>query len=247
LVGAHEAVAALLNVAVKATPGGAPALVVAAFLALVSAFLAALPSDDRGLAASSGYYSYGYDPRYGYRHASYGQPYGQPSATPYGQPYGQPYGGSYAYGGYGSSDGSWSGYSLDEVFSMSDTELDKLRQQLLQQGYDVPSWPETKASGKSRNKKRKSAGNIDKEAARQTFQSLQDLKGQTGGTFSKASTKKSAAKVPTRKELRQLLQRYGLPEDLQDTMEPEELMEGLEFMKRLQMAAYMNQQDVYAA
>jgi len=247
LVGAHQAVAALLHVAVKATPGGAPALVVAAIFALVSAFLAAVPSDDRGLAASSGYYSYGHAQRYGYRYGQsypgYGQPYGQPSAMPYGQPYG----GSYAYGGSSSSDGSWSGYSLDEVFSMSETELAMLRQQLIQQGYDVPSWPETKASGKSRNKKRKSAGTIDKEAARQTFQSLQDRKGQTGGTFSKASKTKSAAKVPTRKELRQLLQRYGLPEDLQDTMEPEELVEGLEFMKRMQMVAYMNQKDVYAA
>jgi len=244
LTGAAEVVAALLQVAVKATPGGAPALVVAAILALVAAFLAAIPSDDRGLTASGRHghgYGYYYGPGYGYgqSYSGYRQAYSQSNARSYG--YGQPYDQSYgqpSQSGYSSSDRSWPGYSADEVFRMSEAELTVLRQRMRHQGYDIPlSWSETQASAKARSKNGKPASDAEyAEATRQYFESLQNYfgaeqKGLKGGTSSKASTRKKTPREEAK--LQKLLKRYNLPEHLLHTMDRDELVEGLEFMNHM--------------
>eukprot|EP00931_Biecheleriopsis_adriatica_P079767 TRINITY_DN5310_c0_g1_i1.p1 TRINITY_DN5310_c0_g1~~TRINITY_DN5310_c0_g1_i1.p1 ORF type:complete len:954 (+),score=240.12 TRINITY_DN5310_c0_g1_i1:96-2957(+) len=239
VTGAAEAVVSLLRFAAKATPGGAPALVVAAFLALVSAYLAALPGGDEGI-----YRPWGRHGEYVYRDyrdvaRSYQAGYPSSSYASYANSY-SGYGNSYA--GYADSHTGAQATFLDE------REFVRMLRKLgaegrRESGSTAPKKGQKKKKSKAAKRSKASENTESIEVARQYFDFLRQhrigAEGLRPGRYgSRWKSQELKSELPTRAEMAEILVRMGLPAELQDEMEPEELLEGLADMVQMQYEYY---------
>ncbi|CAE8719676.1 unnamed protein product, partial [Polarella glacialis] len=233
-----QATMSALRTLAKATPGGAPTLVVAAMMALLAAVLARIPSDD------SGYHG---RPTAWHGHSSYSgagsrSSYGYPSSGAYYSAYGNP---------------SYGNPSYEEASRRYDERLRAM------EGTGSGSG-RTASSGRRDSKKANIASQAERKRAMQDLfladlagaaeeqcsrdpkscseaAEIQRAAGRNGNPSGSSieSLEALSGRMPSNEQWEEMLRRYDLPSPLKGGVQSQDVLDSYAYMMRLQSMADM--------